>query len=95
MHRRPPTRIPCESASLWELYTSITPNKDSQLASLLKQHHADVGKAICATFTRLGDTSVRLEDVLQKFLTDLMALHQENPALAKTLNRPGFFELIQ
>jgi AcrR family transcriptional regulator len=62
------------------------PNKDCLLASLLEQHHADVDEVVGATLRRLADVATPLEDCLRQFLTELMSLHERDPALTKALS---------
>jgi AcrR family transcriptional regulator len=62
------------------------PNKDSLLAGLLAQHHADVDRVLDAALDRLADTSVGLEVGIRSLFTELMAVHQDNPALTRALS---------
>ena len=62
------------------------PNKDSLLAGLLAQHHAEVHEVIGTALTRLADPATPLDDGLRRLLTELVALHQVNPALTMALS---------
>jgi len=62
------------------------PNKDSLLAKLLEQHHADVHRVVGAALVRLADPDTPLEEGLRPLLTELVALHEENPALTRALS---------
>jgi AcrR family transcriptional regulator len=62
------------------------PNKDCLLARLLAHHHAEVHSVVDTTLNRLADPAVPLEKVLRRFLDDLVAIHESNPALTKALS---------
>lgn len=62
------------------------PNKDSILAGLLAQHHAEVHEVVGAALSRLADPATPLADGLRQLLTELVALHQANPALTRALS---------
>ncbi|MDJ0764299.1 MAG: TetR/AcrR family transcriptional regulator [Myxococcota bacterium] len=62
------------------------PNKDSLLACLMAKHHAEVHQVIDKALERLSDPTVPLDHGVRGFLTDLVALHEANPALTKALS---------
>lgn len=62
------------------------PNKDAVLAELLAQHHADVNAVVDAALLQLADPLIPLEAGLRQLLTELVALHQANPALTRALS---------
>jgi AcrR family transcriptional regulator len=62
------------------------PNKDSLLAALVEKHHADVHRVVGAALERLADPATPLEAGLRALITELVALHQENPALTRALS---------
>jgi len=62
------------------------PNKDSLLAGLMEQHHADVHRVVGAALERLADPATSLEDGIRALLAELVALHRENPPLTKALS---------
>ena len=62
------------------------PNKDSLLATLLEQHQADVGRILDNAIGRLADETDPLEKILRELLTDLVALHRQDPALTRALS---------
>lgn len=61
------------------------PNKDSLLASLLAQHHAEVHAVVDASLARLADPREPLEDCLRQLLFDLVGVHRANPTLTQAL----------
>jgi AcrR family transcriptional regulator len=62
------------------------PNKDSLLARLLAQHHAEVDRVVATALGRLADPATPLEQGLRRFLVELVTLHQANPDLTKALS---------
>ncbi len=68
--------------SLYQYY----PNKDSLLASLLAEHHAEVHDVIDNSLVRLADPATPLDDCLSHFFKELVALHQAKPDLTKALS---------
>lgn len=62
------------------------PNKDSLLASLLTQHHAEVHDVVDVAMARLADPREPLEDCLRKLLHDLVGVHRANPTLTQALS---------
>ena len=61
-------------------------NKDALLAHLLEQHHARVHKVVDAALTKLSNPALPLEVGLRQLLSDLVGLHQANPAVTKALS---------
>jgi AcrR family transcriptional regulator len=62
------------------------PNKDSLLAGLLAQHHADVARVVDGALVLLADPTVPIEDCLRRLVQDLVALHDAKPTLTKALS---------
>ena len=62
------------------------PNKDSLLATLIHQHHAELHRVLSVAFGRFDDPSIPLEHALRTLFTDLLALHQINPDLTRALS---------
>ncbi len=62
------------------------PNKDSLLAALLEQHHAEVHKVVDAALARLAKPTTPLANGLRQLLVELLTLHRANPALTKALS---------
>lgn len=61
-------------------------NKDALLAHLLEQHHTEVHRVVDAALTKLTNPEVPLEDGLRQLLSELVGLHQANPAVTKALS---------
>ena len=70
--------------SLYQYY----PNKDSLLVGLLAQHQAEVARVVERALVRLGDPETPLAHGLRQLVTELIALHESDPALTKALSAP-------
>jgi AcrR family transcriptional regulator len=62
------------------------PGKDSLIAALLEQHHAEVHDVVSAALARLADPAWTLEAAFRSLVTDLVALHRRDPALTRALS---------
>ena len=62
------------------------PTKDSLLLEIYGRHHADVHRLLEAALARLVDPATPLEEGLRLLLTELVELHQTNPALTRALS---------
>jgi AcrR family transcriptional regulator len=71
--------------SIGSLYQYF-PNKDSLLAELLAQHHADVHRVLDRALQRFDDPDVPFRSGIRQLLIDLVALHRANPALTRALS---------
>jgi AcrR family transcriptional regulator len=61
-------------------------NKDSLLASLLAKHHAEVHEVVGQALGQLANPATSLDQGLRGLLENLVALHEANPALTKSLS---------
>ena len=62
------------------------PNKDAILFELLQQHHAEAHEVLEGALARLADPNTTIKEGIRHLMTDLVALHQANPALTKALS---------
>jgi AcrR family transcriptional regulator len=62
------------------------PNKDSLLAELLAKHHAEVHDVVERVLVALANPSTPLDGGIRQMLSELVAVHEADPALTKALS---------